>query len=118
MAIKPSDHIIWLDQAGYYEDVINLAGRVESRYQQPRYWQKFVAHATLGIGSNVGNPWAWDRHARKQVAKAFALIPQQKDDAIHKLLKSYGGEWKRSKAGEYVKFKKASQMTMFILRWS
>lgn len=118
MAIKPSDHIIWLDQVGYFNDEPDWNGYLRPVYHYPTYWEKFVAHATMGIGSNAPNKYISDKHKRTQAAKAFALIPKQKDDAVHKLLKSYGGEWKRSKAGEYVKFKNAAQMTMFILRWS
>ena len=118
MAIKPSDHIIWLDEVGYYQDEINIFGRVESRYHQPRYWQKFVEHATMGIGSNAPDKYILDKHNRTHAAKIFGMIPKQKDDAVHTLLKSYGGEWKRSKSGQYLKFKSAAQMTMFMLKWS
>lgn len=118
MAIKPTDTVIWLDKVGYYEPALDWNGKWYNEYHYPKYWVNFVNYATKDIpGTYTMSPYK-TRAELAELSWIFKENPKKKDIAIRKSLKSFNADWKRSKDGEYLKFKNQAQMTMFLLKWS
>lgn len=118
MAIKPSDTVIWLDKAGYFDDAPDWNGYWRPLYHYPKYWTNFIAHAVKDVPGTHVVPLGLSQADRKKAVKEFKERPKRQDQAIKQLLDTYNAEWKICKQGEYLKFKDPAQMTLFMLRFN
>lgn len=103
MAIKPGDCVLNLAKLRTLEDGFDLIGRRAQVWVYPKYWVNFTDYCYKKIDwTNTSYGRGCDPHG--------TMLKEE--------LSKYGATFKYTKSGdELVKFKRHSDLTMFILRW-
>ena len=101
MAIKPNDCIIKLkDLEIGFDTILDWDGRKKQVPQYESYWTNFLDHVKQTTDWKSG--WdAYDKNFENQLKKF---------NATYKNTKDYDDR--------YIKFKKHSDLTFFVLKWS
>ena len=101
MAIKPNDCVIKIkDLEIGFDTAFDVYGRNQEVVVYEPYWANFLAHVNETTDAKLG--WdAYDKHFEKE-------------------LKKFNATYKNTKKWDdrYIKFKKHSDLTFFVLRWA
>lgn len=102
MAIKPSDCVLNLTKLRTLEDGTNMFGKPAQVWVYPTYWTNFTNYCNKKVD--------W---------KNISIGVRDPQGKIFKEeLAKYGATHKYTKSGdELVKFRRHSDLTMFMLRW-
>lgn len=104
MAIKPGDCVLNLSKLCMLEDGFDMFGRRAKVWVYPKYWTNFTEYCNKKID--------W----KNTVYTGHSQDPQ--GTMLKEELAKYGATHKYTRSGdELVKFKRHSDLTMFILRW-
>jgi len=102
MAIKPGDCILNLSKLRTLEDGIDMFGRPAQVWVYPKYWSNFTRYCDKKVD--------W-----KNIRSGVGDL---KYEVLKQELAKYGATHKYTKLGEeFVKFKRHSDLTFFILKW-
>ena len=101
MAIKPNDCVIKIkDLEIGFDTVMDWSSRNQQVVIYEPYWANFLKHVEETTNYKLG----WDAY----------------DKNFEKELKKFNATYKNTKSWDdrYIKFKKHSDLTFFVLRWS